>query len=599
MKAADSGATDAAETEPPPSTPRAPCGAALPEGGGILGPIVVELAFTDPTAAEGLTRLAAWRDAAAAGAAATGGPDTPRKRRPPPAAVALAWQDTASGALARRGLALEVPRRGPRVLWRILPDPGAPWRPGLPPEWIAVLDPAEAATLPDLAGFDSEERKAPLLPLAAFEGHRARFALAARDAAPGAPPSPPVAAELLTGRLRAVAAERAVARLTLAGPAEPVLALARALAAELPLLPPPAALAEEARALALGEPVRPRRTGPPLLAAAPDARAGLGLALGHLAESLLFHAQFARAGAGPEGVHQMRVALRRMRSVLRLFRPVATDEEAAALHAFAARLKALASTLGPARDWDVFLGGFGADLAAMLPEEPRLAALLRAARSRRAEAYTTLRQVLDGPEFRVLACDAIALALRFGAPEAPPDPAASPRRAAAQQRTDETLPAAAREPLDRFAAAALDRRWRKLRARGEAMSASLEDDALHALRLEGKRMRYAAEIFAPLWPGKASRRFVRRLAALQEALGLANDAATARRLVAGLDARLAAAQDAGPGGKAERLDGRRRAGDWAIGLVEGFALARARRVRKRALRAWEALLRRAPFWERD
>jgi CHAD domain-containing protein len=234
----------------------------------------------------------------------------------------------------------------------------------------------------------------------------------------------------------------------------------------------------------------------------------------------------------------------------------------------------------------VFLGGLGAALAAALPEEPRLAELLRAAGSRRAEAYAALRRALDGPEFRTLACDAIALALRF-LPAAPGAQDAAPLA----PRRDEAPPP--REPLDRFAAAALDRRWRKLCARGEAMSASLEDEALHALRLEAKRMRYAAEIFAPLWPGKASRRFVRRLAALQEALGLANDAAQARRLVAGLESRAAARRGAGQGGSAQRHAERHA---WAIGLVEGFALARARRVRKRALRAWEALLRCAPFW---
>ena len=91
-------------------------------------------------------------------------------------------------------------------------------------------------------------------------------------------------------------------------------------------------------------------------------------------------------------------------------------------------------------------------------------------------------------------------------------------------------------------------------------------------------MRYAAEVFAPLWPGKPARRFVRGLAALQEALGRANDASVARGLVASLG---------GPGAS----------GSWAAGVVEGWALARVGRVRAKAMARWEALLRLDPFWD--
>lgn len=568
------------------AVPAVPGGRLAREGDdGAIGPVTVELAFAEPGVAARLVRQAAWRRAATA---ATG----PGARRRRPVAVALGWHDTASGALARRGLALEVPQRGPRVLLRSLPGPETAWRPGTPPEPVAVLD-DPGAPLPDAAGLDGAERRMPLRPFAAFEGRRARFALASAEDAPDAPP---ILAELLTGRLRAVGGERAVARLTLEGPCAPVLALARALAAELPVLPPRATLAEEARALALDEPVRPRRAGPPALAGAGDARRALGLALGHLAEALLYHAPLARPEAGPEGVHQMRVALRRMRSVLRLFRPVATAGEAPVLRAFEARLRDLAGTLGPARDWDVFLGGLGAELAAALPQEPRLAELLRAAEARRAEAYATLRRAVDGPEFRVLACDAMALAMRFLAAGSGAAPLRQGGEAASGAPPPDEAASPPPEPLGHFAAAALDRRWRRLCARGEAMSVSLDDEALHALRLEGKRMRYAAELFAPLWPGKPSRRFVRRLAALQEALGLANDAATARRLVAGLEPPMPPSRPGADRDRRADRGERRRA--WAIGLAEGFALARARRVRRRALRAWEALLRRAPFWQR-
>lgn len=451
---------------------------------------------------------------------------------------ALTWLDTAEGALAAQGLALEQARRGPRRLLRVLPEAAAHWHPGLPPELLRF-----AADDPDETGG------AALLPLAAFEGTETRLPLA-ED----------VEATLLRGRLRAVVGEAPVARLILAGPLQAVLDTARALAELLPALPPRAALAEEARALARGGALRPRRLGPPALDPDLAVEEALAHALGHLTEVMLWWAPAAHAGAKPDGVHQMRVAIRRLRSLLRVFRPAC---DGAALRGFDAGLKEVAAALGPARDWDVFLGGLGAELAAALPDEPRLAALLREAAKLREAGYAALRPVLDGPAFRRLAWDAVALA------EARPwrdetDPEAAERRAA---------------PLPRFAASVLDRRWRRIAGAGDGI-ADLPDDAFHALRIEAKRMRYAAELFAPLWGRRRAKRFLGRLAEVQEAFGLANDAVVARALMG-------------------RLNGRGGAHAWATGLAEGWSLARARRARRKAAAAWDRLLAGGTFWDDD
>jgi CHAD domain-containing protein len=445
--------------------------------------------------------------------------------------AAFAWLDTPDGALGEKGLALEAARRGAPRLIRTLPRSEASWRPGSPPE----ESPGEP---PDGAQ-----------PLAAFAGSVTRIALAQG-----------VQASVLRGRLRAVLAEAPVARLVLEGPAEPVIAAMRALAETAPLLPPRAALAEEARALARGEAVRPRRLGPPRLDPDLDIEAALTLALGHLTEVLLWHAPAAVTGATPEGVHQMRVAIRRLRSLLRAFRGAC---DGAALRDFDAGLKALATLLGPARDWDVWLGGQGAELAAALGEEPRLPPLLAAARRAREAAYAALRPALEGPPLRRLAWQAIALIeTRPWREEA--DSEAEARRA---------------EPLPDFAARVLDRRWRRIAEAGAEIEA-LPDPDFHALRIEAKRLRYAAELFAPLWGRRKAKRFLAKLAAVQEEFGLANDAVVARALMA-------------------RLAAGRPALAWASGAAEGWALARARRVRRRAQRAWEALLAEETFWNQD
>ena len=129
-------------------------------------------------------------------------------------------------------------------------------------------------------------------------------------------------------------------------------------------------------------------------------------------------------------------------------------------------------------------------------------------------------------------------------------------------------------PLAAFAASLLDKRWRKLHEGGDGI-AEHTLEALHELRLEAKRLRYAAELFAPLWGGKAGRRFLKRLSALQEALGTVNDAAVARGLLAALDGS---------------------APTWAAGAVEGFAAARVGPARESALARWDDVAAAKAFW---
>ncbi|MGG5819744.1 CHAD domain-containing protein [Falsiroseomonas sp. HW251] len=452
------------------------------------------------------------------------------------AAVGLTWLDTADGALAARGLALEQPRRGPRRLLRTHPEPGRPWCPGTPAACLATLG---AHDVPEAAG------EAPLLPLAGFAGSLTRLAL-----------GDGVEATLLRGKLRAVTRESPAARLTLRGPPGAVLATIEALAETAPLLPPRMALPEEARALARDEAAVPRRQGPPHLDPGLDVEQALLLAIGHLTEVMLWQAPIAHAGARTEGVHQMRVAIRRLRSVLRVFRPACDGD---ALRALDAAAKGVADALGPARDWDVFLGGLGAETAAALPEEPRLLALLRAARRRRESAYAALRPVLDGPLLRRVAWQAAALG------EARP-----------WRDGEEDAAALRAAPLPDFAAGVLDKRWKRVTGHGVAI-AGLPDEEFHQLRIEAKRLRYAAELFAPLWPRRRTKRFLKRLGAVQDAFGLANDAVVARALMATLaDGQPALA--------------------WAGGLAEGWSLARARRARRKAASAWEELIAEGIFW---
>jgi triphosphatase len=467
-----------------------------------------------------------------------------RQGRISTSAEELRWLDTPDGALADDGKLLEAPKRGPRRLIALAPEAEAPWHPGklLPP--LALL---AANEIPE--GIAGEG----LTPLAAFSGKRRSQRLLIGDAV--------VVLTLTQGQLRAAAAEREVARVILSGPAPAVLDLARRLTAALPLLPPGQSLGAEALSLATGQKPEPRRHGAPDTSQATSAEACFTLAIGHLLEVALHYAPMARAGLDPEGVHQLRVALRRLRSLLKVFRPITSGKPSRALDGM---LKEMLGLLGPARDWDVFLGGIGADMAGLLPEDRRLHALLEAAEAKRQAAYQALASALDGPGWRQILVAGTAFLLE------------KPWRAGADAERLEWLDA----PPQHFAARVLEKRWQKLCDDGAEIE-TLPAEALHELRLDAKRLRYAAEVFAPVYPEKAARRFQRRLARLQEELGRSNDAAVAIGLVRGL---------------AREKDEAR---SLAIGLVEGWCLARSAMDREGVLKAWKKLLAKESFWSAD
>ena len=99
---------------------------------------------------------------------------------------------------------------------------------------------------------------------------------------------------------------------------------------------------------------------------------------------------------------------------------------------------------------------------------------------------------------------------------------------------------------------------------------------VHALRIAAKKLRYATEFFAPLFPGKRARAYRKALAALQDELGAFNDAAVAPRVAAAL---------AGPTSA-------------ATVAIEAWAAGRAGASTRELERAWSAFERTAPFWKR-
>ncbi|MCC7428624.1 MAG: CHAD domain-containing protein [Alphaproteobacteria bacterium] len=262
-------------------------------------------------------------------------------------------------------------------------------------------------------------------------------------------------------------------------------------------------------------------------------------------------------GTRPEGIHQTRVAIRRLRSALALFANALGPDSVARLRA---ELKWLAASLGPARDWDVFVTETLPAVQAALEHDPRLERLHAPAEAARKAAYRRARAALTGRRAARL------LGALKGAGE---------RRPWRRHLQGEGL-ALLDAPLASFALDTLDGRLKRVRKLGRKFDERRIEE-LHLLRLRAKRLRYAAEFFAPLFPDHAPRKFLRRIAALQDALGHMQDAATAEALLATIAA-----------------SARERDMHWALGAVRGFLAGRGAREFARA--AWDAFRARDPFW---
>jgi inorganic triphosphatase YgiF len=216
----------------------------------------------------------------------------------------------------------------------------------------------------------------------------------------------------------------------------------------------------------------------------------------------------------PDALHQARVALRRLRSALTLFRHSVRGRDYQHLRE---ELRWFAGQLGEARNLDVLLGE---DAPPPFPGNDRLRAALQ--REREA-AYDRVMAAIGSERVRALVLR-LVLWLELGGWRFKPR---------------------AEGKVSALAAHQLERQWRKVRRRGAELG-RLDADAEHQLRIDIKKLRYAAEFLASLYPAKAEvgrcRSFVAALKELQERLGIAND----RRFANVVAARLAPGEEVPP-----------------------------------------------------
>lgn len=301
------------------------------------------------------------------------------------------------------------------------------------------------------------------------------------------------------------------ARLTLRGPhadREPLFDLAAQLSETVALLPEDDDVVARGYLLLAGHDEAPARAA--ALDLADDASAREAFA--HIATACLSHWIANRDGAvkqpdDPEYVHQLRVAIRRLRAAIQVFRTVLPEEFLAAA---LPPLRELMASLGRSRDLDVLMQEIVSPVANALPDEPRLQALNERLIERLLQARRQASTQLDRP---ALGSDLIKLTRQIEA-----------------LRLESPSPAIAEVPLREF----VDQRLRKrLRAAQRCAEAARNDDpvSLHDLRIAIKRLRYSLEFFSSLLPDGMARKVLRKLAVLQDELGQLNDLASAGALL--------------------------------------------------------------------
>ena len=259
----------------------------------------------------------------------------------------------------------------------------------------------------------------------------------------------------------------------------------------------------------------------------------------------------------PDGIHQMRVGLRRLRAALAAFAPMLPGGQR---RWASAELRRLGLALSAARNVDVFLDGLVEPARQGLDDPPGLGPLIAAAKARRKASYAEAAAAVGGISYTGLLLRLLRWCDSYG------------WRGQASRALDRTIADMALHILDRRLAV----------ARRDAVGFENQSpEQRHELRLALKKLRYAAEMLGGLYDAEALGHFLRPVKQLQDDLGEANDLRVGHEIVAEL------ARDNGAAAIAE-------AGALVLRWHEQRLIERAPRMVRRVARLAEI----EPFWSR-
>lgn len=433
---------------------------------------------------------------------ASGSPEGETRR------LVSAIYDTLDHALRRRGFVLRVRRVGDRRIQTLKADMAGPFERA---EWECDIegDSPDLAAIPDEAVRREVEAAGPLVPVLATEFDRTLWRVR-RDGSD-------LELSFDEGAIRAGGLEAPIGEIEIelkSGAPTAIFGLARDIVAAAPARLGLRSKSERGYGLlreagASGKGSAQKEAAPEI-----DRTSRVGTAFQILARGCLRQYHLHEPGIlGREAneLHKARVAIRRLRTCLKLHRDLVADEEGERLKR---GLRTFSGLLGTARNLDVLLerleGG-----------SPEADALRTRVSADREAAYDKLASALRSKRIRLLFLDLMAF-VETGSWLRDPE----------RRKLRETK-------ARTFARKLLDKRWRRLRKSGRDL-AEQSAEARHEVRIEGKVLRYASEFFAGAFPGKkrAKRRaaLLDALTEMQTHLGDLNDIETGAVVVGGGDA---------------------------------------------------------------
>src|SRR5262249_2580267 len=249
--------------------------------------------------------------------------------------------------------------------------------------------------------------------------------------------------------------------------------------------------AERGHRLALGkkdDSIEPEKARPAPISRKDTCRKALSSMLASAARQVLVNRRAVLETDDPEAAHQLRIGIRRLRSTLRVLRPLV---DRASLRAFERSARDIGRSVGMLRDADVLITGGHAPVEAFATDKTGVAelceGLVRKCEAKRDE----VRRVLSGPQWAKL-----HLYLTIW-----------PRILNDMDGLN--------KPITKHARKALAKAWKKPAKLGRHLD-RLDAAQRHEMRKALKKLRYQAEFMTPLFGQREAKQFIRQLKALQD-----------------------------------------------------------------------------------
>lgn len=300
-----------------------------------------------------------------------------------------------------------------------------------------------------------------------------------------------------------------------------LLSVARNLTQGLPLTLSFLSKPERGFRLAAGEMLDPCRSTRINLRGLHSADDAVACIMGHCLRHLLNNMDAVMVGRHPEGIHQMRVALRKLRVAFSLL----TQEQRAILDGLIHSSKAIANALGASRDTEILLSDLTLPVARKLGREGEFVGLVRHLEQMREQTLQAAVDCLSSEAFRVFVVELAA---------------------ATQQRPWLSVRAshgAMQADVRRFSSKQLVRRMTQCR-KAVRRADKLKPEELHDLRIRLKKLRYTLEFFESVEDRKERRRLIKTVIGLQDVLGEMNDILVARQQLRTMISQSRAGEDA-------------------------------------------------------